>query len=95
MNQVSLRMKEISDIYSHLYEISENSSDVNITIIIKNPTVRDTYRMLNRLMLDWGDSFKKQSVLIDLELKEYFKFIKNEFINLKEVNPNHFIYLLS
>jgi hypothetical protein len=88
-------MKEISDIYSHLYEISENSSDVNITIIIKNPTVRDTYRMLNRLMLDWGDSFKKQSVLIDLELKEYFKFIKNEFINLKEVNPNHFIYLLS
>ena len=39
-------------------------------------------------MTDWGDSNKEQSVLIDVELKEYFKYIKNEFVALKEVNFN-------
>jgi hypothetical protein len=42
--------------------------------------------MLSKLMTDWSDSNQQQSVLIDIELKEYFKYIKNEFIALKEVN---------
>lgn len=41
--------------------------------------------MLSTLMNDWGESYKKQSILIDVELKEYFKYIKNEFIAFKEV----------
>ena len=47
-------------------------------------TVTDTYRMLSKLMNDWGDAEKKQTVLIDRELKEYFRYIKNEFIAFKE-----------
>ena len=42
--------------------------------------------MLSKLMNDWGDAEKKQSILIDVELKEYFKYIKDEFIGFKEVN---------
>jgi len=42
--------------------------------------------MLSKLMNDWGDAEKKQSILIDVELKEYFKYIKHEFIEFKEVN---------
>ena len=41
--------------------------------------------MLSKLMNDWGESEKKQSILIDVELKEYFKYIKNEFISYKDV----------
>jgi hypothetical protein len=36
-------------------------------------------------MNDWGDSYKTQSVLIDIEIKEHFKYIKNEFTALREV----------
>ena len=41
--------------------------------------------MLSKLMLDWSDSFKKQSILIDVELKEYFRFIRNELLSMKDV----------
>ena len=41
--------------------------------------------MLGKLMTDWGDSFRKQSLLIDTELKEYFKYIRNEFVALRDV----------
>ena len=41
--------------------------------------------MLSKLMNDWGESEKKQSILIDVELKEYFRYIKNEFVELREL----------
>ena len=42
--------------------------------------------MLCKLMNDWSDSFKKQAILIDVDLKEYFKYIKKEFVSIKDVN---------
>jgi hypothetical protein len=42
--------------------------------------------MLSKLMSDWGDSFRKQAILIDVELKEYFKYMKKEFVEMKDVN---------
>ena len=36
-------------------------------------------------MNDWGDAERKQALLIDIELKEYFRYIKNEFIAFKDV----------
>ncbi len=41
--------------------------------------------MLSKLMNDWGEAEKKQAVLIDVELKEYFRYIKNEFVAFKDV----------
>jgi len=41
--------------------------------------------MLSKLMNDWGEAEKKQTNLIDIELKEYFKYIKNEFVAFKDV----------
>ena len=87
MNQVSLRMKEISELYSQLHTISEKTKDVRmfINIFSQNETVLDTYRMISKLMNDWGEAERKQSILIDVELKEYFKYIKNEFVAYKDV----------
>ena len=47
--------------------------------------------MLGKLNTDWGDSFRKQSLLIDTEFKEYFKYIRNEYVALKEVKCNLYI----
>jgi hypothetical protein len=41
--------------------------------------------MLSKLMNDWGDAEKKQSILIDIELREYFRYIKNEFVEMREL----------
>jgi hypothetical protein len=42
--------------------------------------------MLGKLMTDWGDSYRNQSILIDTELKEYFKYIRNEYAAFREVD---------
>lgn len=41
--------------------------------------------MLSKLMNDWGEAEKKQSMLINIELKEYFRYIKNEFVEFKDL----------
>jgi hypothetical protein len=41
--------------------------------------------MISKLMNDWGEAERKQSILIDVELKEYFKYIKNEYVAFKDV----------
>lgn len=42
--------------------------------------------MLTKLMNDWGQSFHKQRDLIDIELRQYFAYIKKEFVAFKDVN---------
>jgi hypothetical protein len=41
--------------------------------------------MLSKLMSDWGEAESKQTVLFKIELKEYFKFIRHEFVAFKDV----------
>jgi hypothetical protein len=43
-------------------------------------------------MSDWGEAEKKQTGLFDVELKEYFKFIRHEFVSFKDV---FFFYLVA
>ena len=50
--------------------------------------------MLSKLLDEWGDSMKKQSSLLNEELKGYFKYIKNEFIAFKEVKLSFLFYFL-
>lgn len=39
-------------------------------------------------MNDWGEAERKQTVQFDIELKEYFKYIRHEFVAFKEVLIN-------
>jgi len=36
-------------------------------------------------MNKWGDSFTKQADLMEVGMREYFKYIKKEFVSYKEV----------
>lgn len=36
-------------------------------------------------MHDWSEAEKKQSILIDIDIKEYFKFVKKEFTSFKDL----------
>ena len=41
--------------------------------------------MISKLMNNWADTQTDQAMLINFDLNEYFKFINNEFIVLKDV----------
>lgn len=70
-------MQEISDYFEQLAFISQRTNDNKVSV--------DTYKMLGKIMRDWGGSYTKQAKLIDLEIREYFSFIKKEFQSFKDV----------
>lgn len=75
MLAVSQRMKEISQIWDQLYELANKYEDDN--------NVTDTYKVMTKLMNDWAESQKKQASLLSIDIREYFKFIKNEYRSIK------------
>lgn len=75
MNVLSQQMKDISDLWSEIYKTSEQYVD--------NQNIIDSYKVLSKLMSDWSESERKQSTLVALDIREYFKFIKNEFRSMK------------
>lgn len=75
MLAVSQRMREISQIWDQLFELATKYEDDN--------NVTDTYKVMTKLMNDWAESQKKQASLVSIDIREYFKFIKNEYRSLK------------
>jgi hypothetical protein len=77
ISAVTKRMREISEIYNSLYLISDKSND--------NPTVKDTYRMLSNVMDKWADAHSVMNAVIDIDMLDYFNYIKKEYSCFKEV----------
>ena len=74
---VSVNMQEISEIWEQLHKNSED--------YFENEKVTETYNIMSKLMKGWADSEKRQVELLNLEIREYFKYIKNEFRAMKEL----------
>ena len=47
--------------------------------------VISTYQMLKNLTDNWSSSYKRQIRFIDLELREFFIYVKKEVINFKDL----------
>ncbi|MCQ2820670.1 MAG: hypothetical protein MJ252_25675 [archaeon] len=77
MNEVSRIMGEISGIWRNLYENSEK--------YFEDKKTTESYNIMTKLMQDWSDSEKRQADLINIDLKEYFRYVKNEFISMKDL----------
>lgn len=82
MIAVCNRMSEISDIFEQLCFISIKTKD--------NKTVTDTYKLLKKIMKEWGNTFVRQKDLIDIEIREYLNYAKRELICFKEVSKHIF-----
>jgi len=89
MISVSDQMKNISEIWKSLGKMSEQYNDNQNTI--------DSFYALNKLMSDWSDIEKKTSSIINIQIREHFRYIKNELnsleklVNKVEKNKNTFI----
>ncbi len=77
MKQVSNRMMEISDIYKRIYDLSSKMGE--------NKNLCESYKSMQTLMENWGYAELHSALNIDLEVKEYFKFVKLEYNCIKEL----------
>ena len=77
MNQASEKMKEISELWKKLYEKSQSYFETNNTI--------ESYNLMNKIMKTLSDMEKKKFNLMNNYIREYFRFVKNEFLSMKEL----------
>jgi hypothetical protein len=73
-------IQKIEEVSQNWEELHKNSTkyfdDVNIT---------NTYEQMNKLFNNWADSLKKQNTLIFVDVREYFKYIRNNFRETKYI----------
>ena len=78
MQQASEKMKEISELWKKLHEISQRYYETNNTI--------ESYGLMHKIMKSLSDIESKKVDLMNNYIREYFRFVKNEFISLKELS---------
>lgn len=77
LENVGNKLKEISSCFNQLYQNSEMSLD--------QPEVINSYRMLTNLTNNWANCYPKQINTINLELREFFNYLRKETTTFKEV----------
>jgi uncharacterized protein YoxC len=77
LNNISQQMKNISDLWSEMGKITENYQENQNTI--------DAFYSLSNLMNSWYEIEKRQSLFLNVQLREYFRYIKNEYHSLEEL----------
>ena len=78
MQQASGKMKEISELWKKLYESSQSYYETNNTI--------ESYNLMHKIMITLSDIENKKVDLMNNYIREYFRFVKNEFVSLKELS---------
>ena len=88
MKTASEKMKEISELWKKLYEESQSYYETNNTC--------ESFNLMNKIMKSLSDIESKNVDLMNNYIREYFRFVKNEFTSLKElsvkVDENKAIY---
>ena len=77
MSAVISRMDEISKNCEELFLNSVKYCDVN--------DIKISYYQLNDLFKHWSSALKKNSSIVNVNIREYFKYTKNTFRSMKEL----------
>ena len=70
------KIKDINLIWNQLYNKSNNNFEGEIIL--------GTYDSLSRFMEDWAASLQTKINLINIRLREYFRYIRNDYNSIKE-----------
>ena len=76
MNIVTRRLDDIAKICEELFQTSIKYYDTNDSKI--------SYYQMNDIFRHWSNALKKQTELLNIDLREYFKYVKNNFRSTKE-----------
>ncbi len=89
LNKLNLSLKQLKvqmDIFiQKIEEVSQNWEELhkNSTKYYDDSNITNTYGQMNKLFNNWADSLKKQNTLIFVDVREYFKYIRNNFRETK------------
>ena len=88
MTQSCDKMKEISALWKSVFEKSLKYMDVRNT--------SQTYDILSKVMSTWADAQTKQIEICNVHVREYFRYIKNEYHSMHDmgdiVDNNKLVY---
>ena len=76
MNAVVSRMVEISNYWTQIHKVSLKYFDNNTTC--------ETYKQLGNLFKTWSKILKEQNSIVNIEIREHFKFMRKNFYSMKE-----------
>jgi len=74
--KIHFTLKNISDTYKQLKDLSEEFNDPF--------SITNTYSLLEKLNGELSSNYSKQMNLLEIDLKEFFEYHKNEFDTFKE-----------
>lgn len=85
----SAKMKEISELWKELHEKSKKYYESSNTL--------EAYNVLSKIMDDWSSVQNRQIFLVNSEIREYSRFIKNEYHSMQDlaakVDSNKSVYV--
>ena len=77
MNNVINRMDEISKTWEQIYKASEKYFDNNTTC--------ESYKQMSTLFKTWSNVLKEQNNIVNVDIREHFKFIRKNFASMKDL----------
>ena len=80
MNAVINRMEEISQIWDQLYKVSMKYFDNNTTC--------ECNKQMSNLFKTWSKTLKEQNTVINIDIREHFKFIRKNYHSIKELTTS-------
>ena len=78
MQQLSNKMIDISKLWKQVLDKSIKYYDSHNT--------SETFNIMSKLMENWAEIQKTQIKIINVNIREYFRYVKNEFNGLKEMS---------
>ena len=76
INTVTACLDEISSTWDQIYKLSEKYFDNNTTC--------ECYKQMSNLFTNWSKILKNQNTVINVDVREHFKFIRKNFVSMKE-----------
>ena len=78
--QMDIFIQKIGEVSQCWEDLFKNSSSHSDEIRITN-----TYQQMSKLFTNWAEMLKKQNNLIFIDLREYFKYVRNNFREIKSI----------
>ena len=78
---------QIDNVTLKIDEIAQNWDDLcqNSIKYFEGDEIIKTYEHMNKLFLNWSDALKRHSTIMHIDVREYFKYIKNNFKSMKDL----------
>ena len=77
MKAVVSRMEEISNYWNQAHKVSLRYFDSNVSC--------ETYKQLGNLFQTWSQILKEQNLIVNIDIREHFKFMRKNFVSMKDL----------